>query len=182
MLNCVNRYNLKLRIEFWTKIIEQQLQKGVSLCGGIYLIHMWQNCQVDQDQPVHQLWPPEDHVHSTNFDLVFFHGLRLLCEVQSWKRPWTWRNDSQDCWAENWLPQDLDEDVQVLALSYDSCPIQCEEKGNMEDVSEFGKNILQSLVFRFWSHYTISNIYLRSVQKIIFSNLLVWFSIWWLET
>jgi hypothetical protein len=41
--------------------------------------------------------------------------------------------------------------IRVLALSYDSCVVQTENKGHIEDVSELGRNILQTLVFRFFS-------------------------------
>jgi hypothetical protein len=34
----------------------------------------------------------------------------------------------------------------VLALSYDSCAVQTDNKGHIEDVSELGRNILQTLV------------------------------------
>jgi hypothetical protein len=49
------------------------------------------------------------------------------------------------------LPHDLGGNIRVLALSYDSCAVQTEKKGHIEDVSELGRNILQTLVFRFFS-------------------------------
>ncbi|CAM6035758.1 unnamed protein product [Sphagnum compactum] len=101
------------------------------------------------DQPVHQLWPPEDVVQSTNCDVVLFHGTQRPGEMQPWKTTWVTRNDPHDCWVQTWLPQDLSEEnvhVRVLALSYDSCVMQCGNQGNTDDVSEIAKNILQILV------------------------------------
>ncbi|CAM6024417.1 unnamed protein product [Sphagnum balticum] len=76
----------------------------------------------------------------------FFHDLHWPSETEAWKSTWTQLDDPQDCWPQNWLPQDLDENVRVLAISYDACPTQSEEKGRIDDVSEIGKNILQTLV------------------------------------
>ncbi|KAH9545574.1 hypothetical protein CY35_12G054900 [Sphagnum magellanicum] len=47
---------------------------------------------------------------------------------------------------DNWLPEDLGENVRVLAPSYDSCIVRCGNQGNTDDVSEIGRNILQILV------------------------------------
>jgi hypothetical protein len=41
--------------------------------------------------------------------------------------------------------------IRVLALLYDSCVVQTDNKGHIEDVFELRKNILQTLVFRFFS-------------------------------
>jgi hypothetical protein len=97
---------------------------------------------------VHQLWPPKDDVYVAEFDVVLFHGLQRPDEVETWKRTWASRADPQDCWAQNWLPHDLGGNIRVLALSYDSCVVQTENKGHIEDVSELGRNILQTLVLR----------------------------------
>ncbi len=104
---------------------------------------------VNQGQPVHQLWPPEDVVCSTNFDVVLFHGLQRQGERDAWKSTWVQRNNPHNCWAQSWLPQDLGENVRVLAPSYDSCIVQCGNQGNTDDVSEIARNILQILVIRF---------------------------------
>ncbi|KAH8963207.1 hypothetical protein BDL97_05G140400 [Sphagnum fallax] len=100
----------------------------------------------NEGRSVHQLWPLEDHVRSTNFDVVFFHGLHWPSEEEAWKSTWTQLDDPQDCWPQNWLPQELDENVRVLSISCDACPTQSEEKESIDDVSEMGKNILQTLV------------------------------------
>ncbi|CAM6076327.1 unnamed protein product [Sphagnum tenellum] len=108
------------------------------------------NYKDNEGRSVHQLWPLEDHVRSTNFDVVFFHGLHWPSEKEAWKSTWTQLDDPQDCWPQNWLPQDLDENVRVLAISYDACPTQSEEKGSYDDVSEIGKNILQIVLSDEW--------------------------------
>ncbi len=100
---------------------------------------------------MHQLWPPEDDVSVAEFDVVFFHGLQRPDEVENWKSTWASRTNPQDCWAQNWLPHDLGGNIRVLACSYDSCAVQTDNKGYIEDVSELGRNILQTLVFRFFS-------------------------------
>ncbi|CAM6076324.1 unnamed protein product [Sphagnum tenellum] len=104
----------------------------------------------NEGRSVHQLWPLEDHVRSTNFDVVFFHGLHWPSEKEAWKSTWTQLDDTQDCWPQNWLPQDLDENVRVLAISYDACPTQSEGKGSYDDVSEIGQKILETLVLSEW--------------------------------
>ncbi|CAM6038532.1 unnamed protein product [Sphagnum compactum] len=108
------------------------------------------NYKDNEGRSVHQLWPLEDHVRSTNFDVVFFHGLHWSSEKEAWKSTWTQLDDPQDCWPQNWLPQDLDENVRVLAISYDACPTRSEEKGSYDDVSEIGKNILQIVLSDEW--------------------------------
>jgi hypothetical protein len=105
------------------------------------------SCSNQDDQPVHQLWPPEDDVSVAEFDVVFFHGLQRPYELETWKRTWASRTNPQDCWAQNWLPHDLGGNIRVLALSYDSCAVRTDNKGHIEDVSELGRNILQTLVF-----------------------------------
>jgi hypothetical protein len=80
----------------------------------------------DYDGPLHQLWPPADHIFSTDFDVVFFPGLQQPGD-----------------WSQNWLPQDLGGNVRVLALRYDVS----------NDISEIATNLLQSLVLRFIPHY-----------------------------
>jgi hypothetical protein len=98
---------------------------------------------------VHQLWPPEDTVCSIDFDIVFFHGVRKPGETEAWKNTWVEHTSAQEFWVKDWLPQDLDGNVRVLALSYDSCAIETNSEGKLEDIRDFGRNLLHSLVFRF---------------------------------
>jgi hypothetical protein len=102
-----------------------------------------------QVQLVHQLWPPEDTGCCIDFDIVFFHGVRKPGETEAWKNTWVQHTGAQELWVKDWLPQDLDGNVRVLALSYDSCAIQSKNKGNLHDVQELGELLLQSHLFRF---------------------------------
>jgi len=96
---------------------------------------------------VHQLWPPEDTVCCIDFDIVFFHGVRKPGETDAWKNTWVEHTSAQEFWVKDWLPQDLDGNVRVLALSYDSCAIQSNNEGNLQDVRDLGCRLLESLVF-----------------------------------
>jgi len=99
-----------------------------------------------QVQLVHQLWPPEDTVCRSDFDIVFFHGVRKPGEPDAWKNTWVQDTHAQEFWVKDWLPQDLDGNVRVLALSYDSCAIQSNNEGNLEDVDELAENLREMLV------------------------------------
>jgi len=98
---------------------------------------------------VHQLWPPEDTVCCSDFDIVFFHGVRKPGETEAWKNTWVRDTHGQEFWVKDWLPQDLDGNVRVLALSYDSCAIQSNNEGNLEHISDLGRELLEDLVLRF---------------------------------
>jgi hypothetical protein len=98
-------------------------------------------------QLVHQLWPPEDTGCCIDFDIVFFHGVRKPGETEAWKNTWVQHTSAQEFWVKDCLPQDLDGNVRVLALSYDSCGIQSNNEGNLQDVEELGMYLLQRLVF-----------------------------------
>ncbi len=46
------------------------------------------------------------------------------------------------CWPQMWIPQDLNDNVRILSLSYDS-----NGAANVHnDVTEIGQNLIQSLV------------------------------------
>jgi hypothetical protein len=102
-----------------------------------------------QVQLVHQLWPPEDTGCCIDFDIVFFHGVQKPGETNAWKNTWVEHTSAQEFWVKDWLPQDLDGNVRVLALSYDSCAIQSNNEGDLQDVEELGMYLLQCLVLRF---------------------------------
>jgi len=93
-----------------------------------------------------QLWPPKDTVCRSDFDIVFFHGVFLLGERDTWKNTWVQDTHAQEFCVKDSLPQDLDGNVRVLALSYDSCAMQSNDEGNLEDVDEVAENLLQNLV------------------------------------
>ncbi len=47
-----------------------------------------------------------------------------------------------ECWPKKWLPEDLNNNVRILSLSYDSNIVASVHN----DVTEIGKNLIQSLV------------------------------------
>jgi hypothetical protein len=95
---------------------------------------------------VHQLWPPEDTAHRIDFDIVFFHGVRKPGETDAWKNTWVQDTHAQEFWVKDWLPQDLDGNVRVLALSYDSCAIESKKEGKLQDIDDLAENLLHSVV------------------------------------
>ncbi len=82
---------------------------------------------------------------SNNPDLtiVFFHGIAFGTNDE-WKETWTTRptNNRKECicWPEKWLPEDLNNNVRILSLSYDSNIVASVHN----DVIEIGKNLIQS--------------------------------------
>jgi hypothetical protein len=105
-----------------------------------------------QMPPVTQVWPPDDHKCPIRFDVVFFHGLQFGQDAHNmWKTTWSTRNHPETCWPQEWLGPKLGNDVRILLLSYDAYASKSEshEFGNTGDVSEIGKNLVQSVVTRF---------------------------------
>ncbi len=96
-----------------------------------------------QKYPVHDLNPT---CNSNNPDLtiIFFHGI-VSGTNDEWKETWTTRptNNREECicWPEKWLPEDLNNNVRILSLSYDSNIMASVHN----DVIEIGKNLIQSL-------------------------------------
>ncbi|CAK9228331.1 unnamed protein product [Sphagnum troendelagicum] len=93
--------------------------------------------------PVHDL---NQQCTSSKPDLViiFFHGIGLGKNYE-WKETWTsiTSDGKRVCWPQAWLPADLTSKngVRILSLSYDSALL-----GANEDVTDIGKNLIQSLV------------------------------------
>jgi hypothetical protein len=107
---------------------------------------------------VHDL-NPTCNSNNPNLTIVFFHGIAFGTNDE-WKETWTTHptNDRKECicWPEKWLPQDLNNNVRILSLSYDSNIV-----GSVHnDVTEIGKNLIQSLIansrcenlFYLWTH------------------------------
>jgi hypothetical protein len=62
--------------------------------------------------------------------------------IDAWKTTWT--NNSNVCWPQEWLPEDLGKErVRLLSMSYDS---KAENQGNTEDVRDIGFQLVESLV------------------------------------
>jgi len=80
-----------------------------------------------------------------NLTIIFFHGIAYGID-DDWKQTWTTHlMDGQGeciCWPQMWIPKDLNDDVRILSLSYDSHVVASVHN----DVIEIGKNLIQSLV------------------------------------
>ncbi|KAH8949062.1 hypothetical protein BDL97_10G010400 [Sphagnum fallax] len=93
---------------------------------------------------VHDL-NPTCNSNNPNLTIVFFHGIAFGTNDE-WKETWTtcMTNNIEECicWPEKWLPEDLNNNVRILSLSYDSNILASVHN----DVIEIGKNLIQSLV------------------------------------
>ncbi|CAK9261361.1 unnamed protein product [Sphagnum jensenii] len=94
--------------------------------------------------PVHDL-NPTCNSNNPNLTIIFFHGIAFGTNDE-WKETWTTRptNNREECicWPEKWLPKDLNNNVRILSLSYDSNIVASVHN----DVTEIGKNLIQSFV------------------------------------
>ncbi len=131
-------------------------------CIRSFLFRKWQGrsvvCEGEigvfdvQMPPVTQVWPPDDHKGPIHFDVVFFHGLQFGQDAHNmWKTTWATRNHLETCWPQEWLGPQLGNNVRILLLSYDAyvSKSKSHEFGNTGDVSDIGKNLMQSLMTRF---------------------------------
>ncbi|KAH8953714.1 hypothetical protein BDL97_08G041700 [Sphagnum fallax] len=88
---------------------------------------------------------PTCNFDNPNLTVIFFHGIAFGTNDE-WKETWTTRptNNREECicWPEKWLPEDLNNNVRILSLSYDSNIVASVHN----DVTEIGKNLIQSLV------------------------------------
>ncbi|CAK9210437.1 unnamed protein product [Sphagnum troendelagicum] len=98
----------------------------------------------DVQRVVHDL-NPTCNSNNPNLTIIFFHGIAFGTNDE-WKETWTTRatNNKEECicWPEKWLPEDLNKNVQILSLSYDSNIVASFHN----DATEIGKNLIQSLV------------------------------------
>ncbi|CAM6037548.1 unnamed protein product [Sphagnum compactum] len=94
--------------------------------------------------PVHDL-NPTCNSNNPNLTIIFFHGVAFGTNDE-WKETWTTcptnNREKCICWPEKWLPEDLNNNVRILSLSYDSNIVTSVHN----DVTEIGKNLIQSLV------------------------------------
>jgi len=97
-----------------------------------------------QEYVVHDL-NPTCNSDNPNLTIVFFHGIAFGTNDE-WKETWTTSptniGEKSICWPEKWLPEDLNNNVRILSLSYDSNIVASVHN----DVIEIGKNLIQSLV------------------------------------
>ncbi len=93
---------------------------------------------------VHDL-NPTCNFDNPNLTIIFFHGIAFGTNDE-WKETWTTppTNNREQCicWPEKWLPEDLNNNVRILSLSYDSNIVASVQS----DVTEIGQNLIQSLV------------------------------------
>jgi hypothetical protein len=93
--------------------------------------------------PVHDL-NPNYTSKNPNLTIIFFHGIASGID-DDWKQTWTTRSiDGEECicWPQMWIPKDLNDNVKILSLSYDSNVVASAHN----DVTEIGQNLIQSLV------------------------------------
>jgi len=94
--------------------------------------------------PVHDL-NPDCTSKKPNLTIIFFHGIVYGID-DNWKQTWTTRPiDGKEeciCWPQIWIPKDLNGNVKILSLSYDSNVVTSVHN----DVTEIGRNLIQSLV------------------------------------
>ncbi|CAK9872812.1 unnamed protein product [Sphagnum jensenii] len=94
--------------------------------------------------PVHDL-NPNCTSKNPNLTIIFFHGIAYGID-DNWKQTWTTRpmDDKEECicWPQMWIPKDLNDNVKILSLSYDSNVVTSVHN----DVTEIGRNLIQSLV------------------------------------
>ncbi len=80
-----------------------------------------------------------------NLTIIFFHG--IIDEIDdNWKQTWSTHpmgnKEECICWPQVWIPKDLNDNVKILSLSYDSNGAASVHN----DVTEIGQNFIQSLV------------------------------------
>jgi hypothetical protein len=121
------------------------------LCGA----NQENSASVDKNYTVHQLWPEDKEnvePNSNTLTLIFFHGLQLKDGKSPWRTTWKAR-DTDECWPQKWLPEDLREkgiqNVRVLSLSYDSIASRWFGRGRTKDVSDIGQYLVDNLICRY---------------------------------
>ncbi len=90
---------------------------------------------------VHDINPTcnSNNPNSTN---IFFHEISFATNDE-WKETWTTlptnNREESICWPEKWLPNDLNDNVRILSLSYDFNIVASFH-------NEFGKYLIQNFV------------------------------------
>ncbi len=79
--------------------------------------------------------------------IIFFHDIVSRKDISNaWKETWTSithinGEERPTFWIKEWLVEDMGENIQILSLSYDA-----NIYGVNDDVTDIGKNLVQSLV------------------------------------
>ncbi|CAK9236028.1 unnamed protein product [Sphagnum troendelagicum] len=112
-----------------------------SICSGTTPISTRGN---NVRYPVNDL-NPDCTSENPSLTIIFFHGFAYGINDE-WKETWTTRSiDGREkciCWPQMWIPKDLNDNVRILSLSYDSNVVASVHN----DVTEIGKNLIQSLI------------------------------------
>jgi hypothetical protein len=99
-----------------------------------------------QKYPVHDL-NLDCTSKNPNLTIIFFHGIAYGSD-DNWKQTWTTRpmDDKEECicWPQMWIPKELNDNVKILSLSYDSNSNVVASVHN--NVIKIGRNLIQSLV------------------------------------
>jgi hypothetical protein len=95
--------------------------------------------------PTHIVHPNAILTH-TELVIIFFHNIVSRKDIaKAWKETWTStthiNGEEPTCRIKNWLVKDMGENIQILSLSYDA-----NIYGINDDVTDIGKNLVQSLV------------------------------------
>jgi hypothetical protein len=79
-------------------------------------------------------------------DVIFFHGLQFAVDgsTDAWRSTWTQKGCDDVCWAKEWLPFDLGENVRILSVAYDARVIASPH----DCVSEIAHNVFETLIKR----------------------------------
>jgi hypothetical protein len=99
-----------------------------------------------QINPIHIVYPNPILPHP-KLVIIFFHGIVSKKDIaKAWKETWTSithinGEEHPTFWIKEWLVEDMGENIQILSLSYDT-----NIYGVNDDVTNIGKNLVQSLV------------------------------------
>jgi hypothetical protein len=118
---------------------------------------------------VHDL-NPDCTSKNPNLTIIFFHGIAYGINDE-WKETWTTRSNDRICWPQMWIPKDLNDNVRILSLSYDSNVVASVHN----DVTDIGKNLIQSLVINsrcdylpIYGHLTPCHVFQLNIIAYIF--------------
>jgi hypothetical protein len=126
--------------------------------------------------PVHDL-NPNCTSKNPNLTIIFFHGIVYGID-DNWKQTWTTRpmDDKEKCicWPQMWIPKDLNDNVKILSLSYDSNVVTSVHN----DVTDIGRNLIQSLVinsrcdnFLIYGHFIFHCVFQLKIIDCILTSL-----------
>ncbi len=110
---------------------------------------------------MYQLWPPTEDKRLTRMNVIFFHGLQLAGDgsTDAWRSTWTQKGCDDVCWAKEWLPFDLGEDVRILSVAYHAHVIASPH----DCVSEIAHNVFETLIKRCNSLLVCQNVTLEQM-------------------